>query len=82
MNLRCQVSTVAGVMGKISGQRCRGMRADSATNQKRCFVADPARDLAAQDRVLMSRHEQFGVLGSVTAQHYCRHGQQPQGHLV
>jgi len=35
MNLRCQASSVAGVTGKTSHRRRRGMRPDSAATQKR-----------------------------------------------
>jgi hypothetical protein len=47
----------------------------------RRFVAHRARDLAAQDRVLVSRYKQLGVLG-VAAQQHRRDRQQPPGHLV
>jgi hypothetical protein len=48
----------------------------------RRFVANGARDLAAQDRVLVSQYKQFGVLGAVAAQQHRRDRQQPPGHLV
>ena len=47
-----------------------------------CFGADGAGEVAAQDRVLVPRHEQFGVFGTVAAQQHCRDGQQPSRQLV
>jgi hypothetical protein len=46
MNVRCQVIAVAGVTGKTSCQRHRGMRPDSATNQRRSagsYLIEPHR---------------------------------------
>ena len=63
-SLRCQASSVAGVIGKMAAQRLRGMsRASAAVSRP---VPDPA-GVAAQHRVLVAEHEQLGILRQVTA---------------
>jgi hypothetical protein len=67
-SLRCQASSVAGVTGKISAQRLRGMSRASAASHTRSAgpVSDPA-GVAAQHRVLMPEHQQLGLLRLVPA---------------
>jgi len=63
---RCQARSVAGVTANTSVQRWRGQpgqgREPEPIGQ---LVADPA-GLAAQHRVLVPEHQQFGVLGRTT----------------
>ena len=65
-SLRCQASSVAGVIGRISVQRLRGRSRASAANHTRSagVVPYPA-SAAAQHRVLVPEHQQFSVLRQV-----------------
>ena len=46
------------------------------------FVADPARDLAAEHGVLMTEYEQLGILEVIAVQYHGRDGQEHPGQLV
>ncbi len=67
-SLRCQASSVAGVIGKMPAQRLRGMSRASAASHRPVSrpVPDPA-GVAAQHRVLMAEHEQLSILRQVAA---------------
>jgi hypothetical protein len=62
-SLWCQVSSVAGVTGKISGQRLRGRSRACAANHTHVsrVVPDPA-DVAAEHRVLVPEHQHLSRL--------------------
>jgi len=64
---RCQASSVAGVTGNTSPHRCRGISRDSAASHSRsaAWYPTPA-DLAAQHRVLVPEHQEFGTFGRFT----------------
>jgi hypothetical protein len=65
-SLRCQASSVAGVIGKIPVQRLRGRSRASAANHIRSAGSLPyPADVAAQHRVLVPEHQQFSVIRQV-----------------
>ena len=67
---RCQATSVAGVTGKTSAQRLRGMSRASAANQGRSAgsIPHPA-GMPPQYRVLVPEHEQLGILRPVAPEH-------------
>ncbi len=68
-SLRCQASSVAGVIGKISVQRLRGRsRATGEPHPIGRLVPYPA-SVAAQHRVLVPEHQQFSVLRQVLTEY-------------
>ena len=73
-SLRCQARIVAGVTGKTSAQRRRGMNCVRPANQGPVswLVPHPA-DIAAQHRVLVPEDEQLSILRQVAAE--CQDGQ-------
>ena len=77
-SLRCQASSVAGVIGKIQAQRLRGMSRASAASHSRSAgpVQDPA-GVAAQHSVLVAEHEQFSILRQVAAGHQDSEAEHP-----
>jgi hypothetical protein len=68
-SLRCQASSVAGVTGKTSAQRLRGISRASAANQARSAGSYRPADVPAQHRVLVPEHQQLSILRQVTAEH-------------
>ena len=74
-SLRCQASSVAGVIGKMAAQRLRGMSRASAASHSRS--AGPYRTLPAQHRVLVAEHEQLGILRRVAARYQDSEAQYP-----
>ena len=69
-SLRCQARSVAGVTGKTSAQRLRGMNRASPASQNPVgrLVTYPA-GVAAQHRVLVPEYQQFGIRRQVRAEH-------------
>jgi hypothetical protein len=67
-SLRCQTRSVAGVIGKTSAQRLRGISRASAASQTRAarLVTYPA-GAAVQHRVLVPESQQFGIFRQVRA---------------
>jgi hypothetical protein len=84
MNLRCRPSRVArGDWEDAAPAALRDYGGEGGEPESvGRFVADTARDLAAQHGVLMAQHKQLGVLGAIAAQQYRRDGQQRPGQLV
>ena len=66
-------------MPAASGEQC-GQGGEPETIY--WLVADGAGDLAAEDGVLVPKHEQFSVLGRVMAQQHCGDRQQSSGQSV
>jgi hypothetical protein len=66
---RCQASSVAGVTGKISVQRLRGMNGASAANHTRSAGSYRIRGVAAQHRVLVPEYQQLSIVRPVPAEY-------------
>jgi hypothetical protein len=66
-SLRCQASSVAGMTGKTSVQRLRGMSRASAASHTRSAGSYRTRPAWRQYRVLVPEHQQLSVLRQVLA---------------
>ena len=73
--LRCQASSVAGVTGKTSLQRLRGMSRASAASQARSAGPYRTRSTRRPHRVLVAQDQQLRLLGQITTE---QHDQQPE----
>ncbi len=69
-SLRCQASSVAGVTGKTSAQRLRGISRASAANQARSAASYRTRPACRRSTAFSCRStQQLSILRQVAAEH-------------